>query len=238
MKDRSSYLRGRSYSGFSMITKASLLCILLLSAALTSYAEIKIPRPTKPYDIQNGDIVFQGGNGPQAKAVQAATNSPWSHVGLVFFNQGKPWVIEAVQPVKTTLLANFIARNPRAFYAMRLKEAHKHINATTTLKAQQYSTQLIGKDYDPYFQWSDDRVYCSELVWKVYKHATGIELCKPRLLSSYNLHHPTVLKLINKRYGSMSKLPMNELTVAPSDIAQSNLLIEVPRKTSSIGKER
>lgn len=238
MKDRLYSLRGSGYTYILMMKNITLLSLYVLSSMMTSYAGIKIPAPTPPYDIQNGDIVFQGGNDPQATAVKAATNSPWSHVGLVFFNQGKPWVIEAVQPVKTTPLDHFIARNPRAFYAMRLKDAHKHINAKATLKAEQYSKTLIGKNYDPYFQWSDERVYCSELVWKIYKHATGIELCKPRILSSYNLHHPTVQSLIKKRYGSMSKLPMNELAVAPSDIALSHLLIEVPRKSSSVSKKR
>jgi hypothetical protein len=221
-----------------MSKNIALFCLYLLSSMMTSYAGIKIPRPTQPYDIKNGDIVFQGGNSTQAKAVKAATHSPWSHVGLVYFNQGKPWVIEAVQPVKATPLAHFIARNPRAFYAMRLKDAHQYINAETTLKAQQYSKQLIGKNYDPYFRWSDDRIYCSELVWKIYKYATGLELCKPRILSSYHLHHPTVQALIKKRYGSMGKLPINELAVAPSDIARSSLLIEVPRKSRSVGKKR
>jgi len=221
-----------------MSKNAALFSLYLLSSMMTSYAGIKIPGPTQPYDIKNGDIVFQGGNDTQAKAVKAATNSPWSHVGIVYFNQGNPWVIEAVQPVKKTPLAHFIARNPRAFYAMRLKDAHKHINAESTLKAQEYSKQLIGKNYDSYFQWSDDRVYCSELVWKIYKNAIGIELCKPRILSSYDLHHPTVQTLIKKRYGSMSKLPMNELAVAPSDIAESSLLIEVPRKSPTVGKKR
>ena len=223
---------------YPMSKNIALFSLYLLSSMMTSYAGIKIPGPTQPYDIQNGDIVFQGGNGTQAKAVKAATRSPWSHVGIVYFNQGKPWVIEAVQPVKKTPLAHFIARNPRAFYAMRLKDAHQHINAETTLKAQEYSKQLIGKNYDSYFQWSDDRVYCSELVWKIYKNAIGIELCKPRILSSYDLHHPTVQTLIKKRYGSMSKLPMNELAVAPSDIARSSLLIEVPRKSPAVGKKR
>ncbi len=48
----------------------------------------------------------------------------------------------------------------------------------------------------------------------------------------------SVQTLIKKRYGSMSKLPMNELAVAPSDIARSSLLIEVPRKSRSFGKKR
>ena len=220
-----------------MIGKATISLLCLLSTMLTAATGLKKHGAENPYHLQNGDIVFQEANDVQAKAVKAATNSRWSHVGIVFFHEGSPWVLEAVQPVKSTPLKKFIARCPRAFYAMRLKNAAAHINATNLAKAQQYGQLQIGKNYDPYFQWSEDRVYCSELVWKIYKKATGIELCKPRLLGSYNLHHPTVQALIVKRYGSMSKLPMNELMVAPSDLAESKLLIEAPRKSPRLTRK-
>lgn len=208
--------------------RITLLC--LLSTLLSVHAGTSPFQSGTSYDLKPGDIVFQETGEAQAMAVKAATNSRWSHVGIVFFHQEQPWVLEALQPVKTTPLKSFIDRSPESFYAMRLKHAHLHINARSVNKAQQYAQLQLGKNYDPYFQWSDTHVYCSELVWKIYKHSTGIELCQPRILSSYNLHHPMVQTLIKKRYGSMSKLPMNELMVAPSDLAESNLLIEVPRK--------
>jgi len=203
---------------------------------LVTHAGINPTKTTNPYALQTGDIVFQGTNDHQAKAVKAATNSKWSHVGIVFYYGNQPWVLEAVQPVKTTPLNRFIARSPKSFYAMRLKNSRLHINQTTIRKAKSYGRSLIGKKYDPYFQWSDDRIYCSELVWKLYKKATGITLCQPRQMRTYNLHHPAVQSIIKQRYGSMKKIPMGELMVAPSDIAQSNLLIEVPRKIQKISK--
>ena len=36
--------------------------------------------------------------------------------------------------------------------------------------------QLEGKHYDFWFEWSDERIYCSELVWKIYRRGLGIEL--------------------------------------------------------------
>lgn len=214
------------------------ISIFLLSSMLASQAGILDNKNVNPYNLQDGDLVFQSGKTAQDKAVMAATGSKWSHVGVVFFHEGSPWVLEAVQPVKTTTLTKFISRCPDAFYAMRLRNSHLYLNNKNLLKAHEYAQTQIGKPYDPYFQWSEDRVYCSELIWKIYKEAAGIELCKPRLLSSYNLHHPTVQKLINKRYGSMSKLPMNELVVAPSDLALSDLLVEAPVKLGRVSKKQ
>lgn len=41
---------------------------------------------------------------------------------------------------------------------------------------KQIGEKFKGKPYDIYFEWSDDKIYCSELVWKIYKHALDIEI--------------------------------------------------------------
>jgi uncharacterized protein YycO len=38
-----------------------------------------------------------------------------------------------------------------------------------------------------YFEWSDDRMYCSELVWKIYFEATGIAIGSLQQLKEFNL---------------------------------------------------
>jgi len=204
--------------------------VLFTAIATFSYARYQEVRTHNPYDLKNGDIVFQETNSHQGRAVKAATDSRWTHVGLVFFKQGKPMVIEGVQPVSVIPLSQFIARSPKSFYAMRLKERDQHITAESISKAEVYCNAQLGKDYDFKFRWSDDRIYCSELVWKAYKKSTGIELCSPRAFKDYKLDHPTVKRIIKRRYGSVANLPLDELVVAPSDLAQSKLLMEVPKK--------
>jgi len=97
-------------------------------------------------------------------------------------------------------------------------------------KAEALGKQMIGTEYDSHFQWSNEKLYCSELVWKIYNQATGLKLCPPHRVTSYDLHQPAMLKLIKQRFGSIKKLPKNELMVSPGDIARSELLTEAPRK--------
>lgn len=78
----------------------------------------------------------------------------------------------------------------------------------------------FGRNYDARFQWDDENLYCSELVWKIYQNA-GIELCMPRLFKDYDLQRPEIRSLIKSRYGSFDRLPMDEKVVAPSDLAAS-----------------
>lgn len=177
------------------------------------------------YHLREGDILFQGNAGPQSDAIRAATDSPYTHCGIVVEKGGKLVVFEASQPVKTTPLKDFIARSqPGTFRAMRLAEP---INDTWLAKAKDWGEELLGQPYDAKFQWSDEAYYCSELVWKFYL-AGGIELCKPKRFSDYDLDEPAVVALIEQRYGGMGNLPLDEAAVAPGDLAESDMLDEVP----------
>jgi hypothetical protein len=66
--------------------------------------------PGSGYEPRNGDIVFQTSRSPQSLAIQLATKSPYSHMGIVYVQGGAPFVFEAVQPVKLTPLRSWIER--------------------------------------------------------------------------------------------------------------------------------
>ena len=118
------------------------LCILVCSIVIAQFWK---SRTYNPYELQGGDIVFQETGSTQGKAVKAATGSRWTHVGMVFFKDGQPMVIEAVQPVRITPLKKFIARSPSSFYAMRLKNFDQKVDQDTIAKANNYATKQLGK---------------------------------------------------------------------------------------------
>jgi hypothetical protein len=179
------------------------------------------------YTLQSGDIVFHGNSGRQADAIREATDSPFTHCGIVFLQANEWLVLEAVQPVRVTSLERFLARSaPGTFHARRLKSAPTQ---EAVDRAWRWGNNLTGRNYDSQFRWDDEKLYCSELVWKVFQHA-GIELCPRRHFRDYHLDRPAVQKIINSRYGSVDKLPADEWVVAPGDIAASPLLMEVPKR--------
>jgi hypothetical protein len=49
-----------------------------------------------------------------------------------------------------------------------------------------------GKNYDIYFEWTDDKIYCSELVWKIYKEALDIEIGELQELREFDLSNDIV----------------------------------------------
>ena len=74
--------------------------------------------------LRDGDIIFHTSRSAQSAAIQRATHSPYSHVGLVLYRDGKPFVFEAISTVRYTPLASWIARGDGGHYVVkRLKSA-------------------------------------------------------------------------------------------------------------------
>lgn len=197
---------------------AVLAALALLSSTLAD--------ETRKYALQEGDIVFTSSARGQGRAIIDATGSRYTHCGIVLIQNGKPMVLEAVEPVSITPLERFVSVSaPGTFMARRLKSP---VEPAAYEEAKSWGRSLLGKKYDHQFLWDDERMYCSELVWKIFEKA-GIRLCEPNQLGDYALDKPSVRQAIVEKYGSLEKLPKNEKVVAPSDLALSALLIEVPR---------
>ena len=173
--------------------------------------------PSAGYEPHDGDIVFHTSRSAQSLAIQLATKSPYSHMGIVYARDGKPFVFEAVQPVKLTPLDDWIARGDGQHVVVRrLRDANARLTAETLRKMRAVGEQLAGRDYDPYFEWSDERIYCSELVWKVFERGAGIELGELQTIADFDLSHPTVQAKVRERYGD--NVPLDEVVVSPAAI--------------------
>lgn len=174
-------------------------------------------------EIHNGDLIFQMSLSGQSKAIQIATDSKYSHCGLIYKEGETFYVFEAVQPVKITPLDQWISRGQNGHFVIkRLKNADQVLNKSALDKMKKIGQQFVGKNYDLTFEWSDDKIYCSELIWKVYQRATGIEIGKLEKLSDFNLTNESVRKKMQERYGD--KIPVNEVVISPKSIFESDLL--------------
>ncbi len=180
-------------------------------------------------DIQNGDIIFQTSNSSQSKAIQLATNSKYSHMGIVYRIDGKLFVYEAVQPVKLTKFNNWINRGKNRHYVIkRLVNSDEILTQEILAKMKRIGDKFEGKNYDLYFEWSDDKIYCSELVWKIYKEGAGIEIGELEKLADFNLQNTIVQKKMKERYGE--NIPMDEIVISPAKMFNSDKLKIVLKK--------
>lgn len=176
---------------------------------------------TKLEAVKNGDIIFQTSLSEQSKAIQLATNSKFSHCGIIYRENGQFYVFEAIQPVKKTPIDKWIARGKDNHYVIkRLINADQILTAETLVNLKEEGNKFEGKNYDLTFEWSDDRIYCSELIWKIYQRATGLEIGKLQTLGDFNLTNNLVKQILKKRYGN--KIPLNEIVISPAAILKVN----------------
>ena len=80
----------------------------------------------------------------------------------------------------------------------------------------------LGRDYDLTFEWSDDRMYCSELVWKIYERGLGVRIGALQELRTFDLANPVVRAKLGERYGN--DVPLSEPVISPSAMFESPLL--------------
>ena len=175
-----------------------------------------------PTNLKVGDLIFQSSLSGQSHAIQLATGSMFSHVGMIIEDQCELKVIEAVQPVKITALKTWIGYGDGGHYWVKRLKADTLLTKSAINQLDSITRSYLGKNYDLYFGWSDERIYCSELIWKAYKQALNLEIGKLRKLSTFDLSHPIVKQKLTERYGS--NIPMNEDVIAPGDMFESELL--------------
>ncbi len=177
-------------------------------------------------EFQNGDIIFQTSQSGQSKAIQLATQSKYSHVGIIYKNGNNYFVYEAIQPITLTPFNKWVARGDDKHYVVkRLKNSARVLTPTALSEMNKVGEKFKGKNYDLYFEWSDDKIYCSELVWKIYKEALNIEIGTLEQLKDFDLSNDLVQQKMKERYGD--KIPYNEKVISPAAIFKSNLLITV-----------
>lgn len=200
---------------------ANALCLVPFLLGLSCQVAARTPSPSAWRD---GDIVFHTSRSSQSLAIQRATHSPYSHMGIVFLRGGRPYVLEAVATVRETPLRAWIARGERGKSVQKRLRTPLSPEQVERLRAA--ARPFLGRPYDLTFEWSDERIYCSELVWKIYQRALGIRIGDLQRLRDFDLSDSTVRRKMRERYGE--NVPLDGEVVSPAALFDSPLLVAVP----------
>lgn len=181
----------------------SLLLVSLLSAS---------PEP----QLRSGDIVLQASKSSQSAAIRAATNSRYSHVGVIEVAEDGVFVIEAIEPVSRTPWKKWRTRGIGGKVTVL---RHPEVEETKAARIVAAARRHLGQPYDWYFGWDDDAIYCSELVHKAFARGAGLQVGKLEPLSALRLD--LVKAAATERYGA---IPMELEVVTPASIARDPAL--------------
>jgi len=171
--------------------------------------------------LRTGDLVFETSSSSQSAAIQWATSSPWSHVGLVEVAADGTFVVEALGRVSRTPWRAWKRRALRGGELLVLRP--RSVPPERRAAAVERAKELLGRRYDARFGWGDDRIYCSELVVKAYERAAGISFGKRERLRDLRIFG--LRWAIERRWGG--PVPEDLVLVTPASIARDRRLARV-----------
>ena len=165
-----------------------LLPLLLLFVSCTpapSLAPAPPPAPAPPYDaaIRDGTVIFWMG-GPLVKPILRNTESDITHAAIILYQQGEPWVYEAVPPR--------VHKVPLDSYRIMMAEKAERRHPTTWFTLQprfnfapseldhmkSYAESQLGRHYALRGWWEQREVrgiFCSELIADIIAQSGLIE---------------------------------------------------------------
>ncbi len=191
------------------------IVLLIIALPFNSMLTESFSAQNEPIEeVKEGDVIFQTSQSQQSPLIQLATRSSISHCGIIIMKNGEPYVLETLKKLTTTPLEEFIARGKGGKYWLKRSNLEN-----IKIEYEHY----LGKPYDLAFKFNNDKFYCSELIYDIYKEQLDIELCKPRKVSDYFILSidkiPQMEQVMKKR--GISK---EQYVVAPVDIFESEFL--------------
>jgi hypothetical protein len=188
------------------------------------------------YTPQHGDVVFQSlPHNPVIDAIEGCSGSPFSHCGIVVKTADGWKVLEAIGPVMERPLVRWVAQGrDKKFAVYRLKEKHQPKVEAMIAEARKF----LGKPYDIQYELDDEKIYCSELIYKGWLAATGEKMGKLVKLGDLDWKpHELVIRQI--AHG----LPLERVMITPRDLAlapqlEAVLPLESHRVVAAAGKKR
>lgn len=161
-----------------------------------------------------GDIVFHTAGNRNSEAVKYATQSQFTHCGIVVEQDSALYVMEVQERCILTPFNDFINRGYGSQYC--IKRPTKEIGEFDYRK-------YLGANYDYQLLLNNNRYYGAELVYMIYKNDLGIELCQPKAAQEYRTD--SIMPIISQR-----NIKPDQLVVSPADLYNSPELQVVKRR--------
>lgn len=131
--------------------------------------------------LKEGDLILRDGQEFSSQAIKSFSrhDKSYSHAGLVFFNEGYPYVYHIVpddeNPSKKLRLDSLkYFANPRKNAGIGIYRYDMTPEETKQLRSIVEGWKTQGVSFDSTFNpKTDDRMYCSEMIKKGVERATG-----------------------------------------------------------------
>lgn len=192
------------------------VCLLAVLVFLSSCSAV-VPGA---YVVREGDILFQSlPHAPLVDVIEGVTRSPYSHCGIVTQRDGEWYVLEAIGPVRETRLGAWIGQGRNGkFAAYRLDPTFE----TSIPRILAEGRKFMGRPYDIHYDFHDERIYCSELIFKAIRAATGRTVGEVQRIGELNWKpHEAFIRSIE------GSVPLERELISPDALSRAKELKKV-----------
>lgn len=121
-------------------------------------------------DLRSGDILLQPLDCWACVLIEAQEKSIYSHVGIYFEIDGKDFVLEALGQVRMVSLETYLEKTEKGQRVQVKRFKNIRFAPQELLESAQ---EFLGLSYDSSFLWDNfdakgEKLYCSELVYKLF----------------------------------------------------------------------
>ena len=182
------------------------------------------------YGYRDGDVLVQHLKNPLGELICAVTQSRYSHCGMVVHLNGAPHVLEAIGPVKHTPLKQWISQGYGGRY---LHLRPRNLSPKQICGAIATASRMVGRPYDFQYELDDEKIYCSELIYKAFLRGAGLEIGRKQKLREMNWA-PYVYAIKAVTGG---KLPLDRVMVTPESIAVDSDLVPASNRFNAMKRK-
>jgi hypothetical protein len=173
------------------------------------------------YEPKIGDILFQPLFREKfVRVIEGATNSQYSHCGVVIKHNEKWVVIAAWGSVEYKSLYKWIRQGRYGKFAVYRLRPKYHSDIPKFVNELE---KHLGLPYDYRLRMDDQALYCSELIYKAFKKTNGEKL--GALVRLGDLNYRPYIDFIRQMEGG--DIPLERLMIPPKQLSEAPQLIKV-----------
>ena len=220
---------------------------LLLQGTAAGQDELVLgQKPLKDFSkLKSGDILFiRSNSGARADSIAAITKAPLTHCGIVikegrstivYEGAGKPGDYKDVEKWQKYESTKRGKRPPVPLHSIYVRRYAGSLEGKLADLARK-GKELHDTPYDKAFAWNNreagsgkEYIYCSELIWKAFHDAVGVDLGAPHPLKDYLAGTQEEKKRAEAAFKEHlgPNYNLEEKVISPVDVFMSDKLVAV-----------
>ncbi len=152
---------------------ARFMALFSIFASLNSLA---LPKES----LKTGDIILLDMDCFSCELIEQQTGGPFSHSGIVLKHGSRYFVAQSLGNVHHIPLKNFLSYSRKKAQVMRPKYLSYAMRKQLLAN---YQEKYMGQPFDHDYIWDDEKLYCSEFLYKLLKSVYAIVDFVPKPMS-------------------------------------------------------